>query len=65
MERRDAKSDAEVALELMRVILDFAGNRRLSPTRTLYHLCRDAVAYSPTESVTAEYLEENLKKLMQ
>lgn len=67
LEKSDAESDAEVALELMRVILDFAGNRRLSPTRTLalYHLCRDAVAYSPTEPVTAEYLEENLKKLMQ
>lgn len=67
MERRDPKSDAEVALELMRIVLDQAGNRRLSSTRTLalYHLCRDAVAYSPTEPVTAEYLEENLKKLMQ
>lgn len=63
----DAKSDAEVALELMRVVLDQAGNRRLSPTRTLalYHLCKEAVAYTPTESITAEYLEENLKKLLQ
>jgi hypothetical protein len=63
----DAKSDAEVALELMRVVLEHAGNRRLSPTRTLalYHLCKEAVAYAPEGSFTAEYLEENLKKLLQ
>ena len=61
------KSDAEVALELMRVVLDQAGNRRLSPTRTLalYHLCKEAVAYDPEGPVTADYLEENLKKLFQ
>ena len=66
MERR-AKSDAEVALELMRVVLEQAGSRRLSPTRTLalYHLCKEAVAYAPEGSVTAEYLEENLRKLLQ
>lgn len=66
MERR-VKSDAEVALDLMRVVLDLAGNRRLSPTRSLalYHLCKEAVAYAPEGSVTAEYLEENLKKLLQ
>ena len=36
------KSEAEVALELMRLVLDQAGNRRLTPTRTLalYHLCK-------------------------
>ncbi len=60
------KSEAEVALELMRLVLDQAGSRRLSPTRTLalYHLCKEAVAYSPEGSVTADYLEENLKKLL-
>ncbi|CAA9527914.1 MAG: hypothetical protein AVDCRST_MAG05-4140 [uncultured Rubrobacteraceae bacterium] len=61
------KSEAEVALELMRVVLDQAGNRRLTPTRTLalYHLCKEAVAYNPEDQVTADYLEENLKKLLQ
>ena len=61
------KSEAEVALELMRLVLDQAGNRRLTPTRTLalYHLCKEAVAYAPESSVTAEYLEDNLKKLLQ
>jgi hypothetical protein len=65
MEQR--KSEAEVALELMRLVLEQAGSRRLTPTRTLalYHLCREAVAYDPQGSVTAEYLEENLKKLLQ
>lgn len=61
------KSEAEVALELMRMVLDQAGSRRLSPTRTLalYHLCKEAVAYNPEGSVSAEYLEESLKKLLQ
>ena len=61
------KTDAEVALELMRTVLDQAGTRRLSPTRTLalYHLCKEAVAYSPEGAVTAVYLEEGLKKLLQ
>jgi hypothetical protein len=61
------KSEAEVALELMRLVLEQAGSRRLSPTRTLalYHLCKEAVAYDPEGSVSAEYLEENLKKLLQ
>jgi hypothetical protein len=61
------KSEAEVALELMRLVLEQAGSRRLSPTRTLalYHLCKEAVAYNPEGSVTAEYLEDNLKKLLQ
>jgi len=61
------KSEAEVALELMRLVLEQAGNRRLSPTRTLalYHLCKEAVAYHPEGSVSAEYLEDNLKKLLQ
>lgn len=61
------KSDAEVALELMRLVLEQAGNRRLSPTRTLalYHLCREAVSYTPDGSVSAEYLEEGLKRLLQ
>jgi hypothetical protein len=65
MEQR--KSEAEVALELMRLVLEQAGSRRLTPTRTLalYHLCKEAVAYDPQGSVTAEYLEENLKKLLQ
>ena len=65
MEQR--KSEAEVALELMRLVLEQAGSRRLSPTRTLalYHLCKEAVAYAPDASVTAEYLEDNLKKLLQ
>jgi hypothetical protein len=65
MEQR--KSEAEVALELMRLVLEQAGSRRLSPTRTLalYHLCKEAVAYSPEGSVTAEYLEDSLKKLLQ
>ena len=65
MEQR--KSEAEVALELMRVVLEQAGSRRLSPTRTLalYHLCREAVAYAPDGSVTADYLEDSLKKLLQ
>ncbi len=61
------KSEAEVALELMRLVLEQAGSRRLSPTRTLalYHLCKEAVAYTPEGSVTAGYLEDNLKKLLQ
>ncbi len=61
------KSEAEVALELMRLVLEQAGNRRLTPTRTLalYHLCKEAVAYDPEITVTADYLEENLKKLLQ
>ncbi len=61
------KTDAEVALELMRTVLDQAGTRRLSPTRTLalYHLCKEAVAYSPEGAVTSEYLEEGLKLLLQ
>lgn len=65
MEER--KSEAEVALDLMRLVLEQAGSRRLSPTRTLalYHLCKEAVAYAPEEPVTAEYLEDNLKKLLQ
>jgi hypothetical protein len=65
MEQR--KSEAEVALELMRLVLEQAGSRRLSPTRTLalYHLCKEAVAYAPEGSVTSEYLEDNLKKLLQ
>ena len=65
MEQR--KSEPEVALELMRLVLEQAGSRRLSPTRTLalYHLCKEAVAYDPEGSVSAEYLEDNLKKLLQ
>lgn len=61
------KSEAEVALELMRLVLEHAGSRRLSPTRTLalYHLCKEAVAYAPEGAVTADYLEDNLKKLLQ
>ncbi len=61
------KTDTEVALELMRLVLDQAGSRRLSPTRTLalYHLCKEAVAYTPEGPVTADYLEENLKNLLQ
>jgi len=61
------KSDSEVALELMRVVLEQAGGRRLSPTRTLalYHLCKEAVAYSPGGTVSADYLEDGLKKLLQ
>ena len=61
------KSEAEVALELMRLVLDQAGNRRLTPTRTLalYHLCKEAVAYNPEGQVTADYLDENLKKPLQ
>ncbi len=61
------KTDAEVALELMRLVLDQAGSRRLSPTRTLalYHLCKEAVAYAPEGTVTAAYLEDELKKLLQ
>ena len=65
MEQR--RTDAEVALELMRLVLDQAGSRRLSPTRTLalYHLCKEAVAYAPEGTVTASYLEDQLKKLLQ
>lgn len=61
------KTDAEVALELMRMVLDQAGSRRLSPTRTLalYHLCKEAVAYAPEGTVTADYLEDQLKNLLQ
>ena len=61
------KSEAEVALELMRLVMEQAGSRRLSPTRTLalYHLCKEAVAYAPEGPVTADYLEDNLKKLLQ
>ena len=65
MEER--KTDAEVALELMRLVLDHAGSRRLSPTRTLalYHLCKEAVAYLPEATVTSAYLEDKLKQLLQ
>jgi hypothetical protein len=51
----------------MRLVLEQAGSRRLTPTRTLalYHLCREAVAYEPEGPVTADYLEDNLKKLLQ
>ncbi len=61
------KNEAEVALDLMRLVLEQAGSRRLTPTRTLalYHLCREAVAYEPEGPVTADYLEDNLKKLLQ
>ena len=61
------KSEAEVALDLMRLVLEQAGSRRLTPTRTLalYHLCKEAVAYDPEGPVTADYLEDNLKKLFQ
>ena len=61
------KTDTEVALELMRLVLDQAGSRRLSPTRTLalYHLCKEADAYAPEGTVTAAYLEDELKKLLQ
>jgi hypothetical protein len=61
------KTDAEVALELMRLVLEHAGSRRLSPTRTLalYHLCKEAVAYAPEGTITAEYLEDQLKRLLQ
>ena len=63
----ERKTDAEVALELMRMVLDQAGSRRLSPTRTLalYHLCKEAVAYAPEGKVTADYLEDQLRKLLQ
>lgn len=49
------------------MVLDQAGSRRLSPTRTLalYHLCKEAVAYAPEGAVTAEYLEDGLKRLLQ
>ena len=49
------------------MVLDQAGSRRLSPTRTLalYHLCKEAVAYTPEGAVTAEYLEDGLKRLLQ
>ena len=61
------KSEAEVALELMRLVMEQAGSRRLSPTRTLalYHQCKEAVAYIPEGPVTADYLEDTLKKLLQ
>ena len=61
------KSEAEVALELMRLVLDQAGNRRLTPTRTLalYHLFKEAVAYAPEGPVSAAYLEDELNKLLQ
>jgi len=61
------KSEAEVALELMRLVLEQAGGRRLPPSRTLalYHLCREAVAYRPEGQVSAGYLEDRLKKLLQ
>jgi hypothetical protein len=61
------KTDAEVALELMRLVLEQAGSRRLSPTRTLalYHLCKEAVAYTPEGVVTADYLKDRLKRLLQ
>ncbi|MCA3747661.1 MAG: hypothetical protein IN808_00785 [Rubrobacter sp.] len=62
-----ARSEAEVALELMRLVLEQAGGRRLPPSRTLalYHLCREAVAYRPEGQVSAGYLEDRLKKLLQ
>jgi hypothetical protein len=51
----------------MRLVLEQAGGRRLSPTRTLalYHLCKEAVAYSPEGEVSSDYLEDGLKKLLQ
>jgi len=63
----ESKTDAEVALELMRLVLEQAGSRRLSPTRTLalYHLCKEAVSHAPEGPVTAEYLETELKRLLQ
>lgn len=66
-EIRDGKSDSEVALDLTRLVLEQAGGRRLSPTRTLalYHLCKEAVAYSPDGNVSSDYLEDGLKKLLQ
>jgi hypothetical protein len=66
-EMEQCKTDAEVALELMRLVLDQAGSRRLSPTRTLalYHLCKEAVAYAPEGTVTASYLEDQLRMLLQ
>lgn len=66
-EIRDGKSDSEVALELTRLVLEQAGGRRLSPTRTLalYHLCKEAVAYNPESNVSSDYLEEGLKRLLQ
>ena len=66
-EGQHAKSDAEVALDLTRLVLEQAGGRRLSPTRTLalYHLCKEAVAYNPESSVSSDYLEDGLKKLLQ
>ncbi len=56
-----------MALELMRLVLEQAGGRRLPPSRTLalYHLCREAVAYRPEGQVSAGYLEDRLKKLLQ
>jgi hypothetical protein len=61
------KTEAEVALELMKLVLEHAGSRRLSPTRTLalYHLCKEAVSYQPEGAVSSDYLEENLKRLLQ
>lgn len=66
-EIQDGKSDSEVALDLTRLVLEQAGGRRLSPTRTLalYHLCKEAVAHSPQSNVSSDYLEEGLKKLLQ
>lgn len=66
-EGQHTKSDAEVALDLTRLVLEQAGGRRLSPTRTLalYHLCKEAVAHDPENSVSADYLEDGLKKLLQ
>lgn len=66
-EIQDRKSDPEVALDLTRLVLEQAGGRRLSPTRTLalYHLCKEAVAYNPESNVSSDHLEEGLKKLLQ
>lgn len=63
----ERKTDSEVALDLMRLVLEQAGGRRLSPTSTLalYHLCKEAVAYTPDGLVSADYLESALKGLLQ
>lgn len=66
-EKTRRKCDYEVPLELRRMVLEQAGGRRLSPrcTLALYHLGREAEAFSPEGGVPVDHLEDGLKRLLQ
>lgn len=48
-------------------MLEQVGGRRLYSTHTLtlYHLCREAVAYNLEGDVLADHIEDGLKRLLQ